>query len=150
MSTAVWALVVSIGSLAVSIVLASIRVYEVVQAKRLHLTLSASLNSELFIGNELTIYNSSAIPVTVCFFRLVWIKRPKPAFLRPRQVAHEYTPLDHDGCSIKINGWGLVIIEFREEDHFSWGKNLNEDIYLELSLLGRSKPISLFVTGPSA
>jgi hypothetical protein len=53
-----------------------------------------------------------------------------------------------DGYYVTIPAHNTHSLSFTEQNHFDWGRDLKEDIYLRLWLIGRSSPIWIWVTGP--
>jgi len=134
--------------------LAVFRVWELYRDRRPNLRLVAGLTSDPHEGHSLTLLNASKIPAGIWCYDLVWTKagplrRRLPIGIR---VEHEESPLGHDTCNIKVEAHGQYSLEFRGLDYFPWDGRHGQTrwhVYLRLWLVGRRRPIWLWVTGPN-
>jgi hypothetical protein len=58
------------------------------------------------------------------------------------RIVLDESPIDQpDGYYVTIAPHDTHTLSFTEEDHFGWGRDLKQDIYLRLWLIGRRSPI---------
>jgi hypothetical protein len=142
----------SIAGFAMSTALAIVKGYEFYSARRVVFTADPRLTSSEDIGNEIVLLNKSSIPVTISYFELVWIDYWRLLGRRipfTSRVVRDETPLDPPyGYDESVPPHATHSLSFRDEYHFDWGKDLKQDIYLKLWLVGRNSPIWLWITGP--
>lgn len=136
--------------LALSCILGAIRIYEFFRGRQLGLSIKTQLTSNPEIGNTVLLLNSSANPINIYCFNLVWLERdwlrwaPAPW----RRISSTDSPLDFEYCDITVPPRGQHSLLFGESYHFHWGVRLRHDIYLQLWLVGRRRPVWFHVTSP--
>jgi len=134
-------------ALVISGALAVIRVYEFVRDRWwLGLYVKTSLTSDADIGNTVVVLNASGTPANVYYFDLVWVPRWRGMKRRIfRKISHDASPLEFEYCDATVPPHGQYTFSFSEADHFDWGIQLKEDIYLRLWLVGRRRPVWFWV-----
>jgi hypothetical protein len=66
-----------------------------------------------------------------------------------RRVVRTDSPIDPpDGYDVTVAPQSVHHLWFGEEYHFDWGYDLAHDVYPKIWLVGRERPIWLWVTGP--
>jgi hypothetical protein len=142
----------SIVGTTVAVALAIIKSYEFFQGLRPRIKASVTLTSSEEIGNTIVLLNKSSTPANLSYFDLAWIERkllfgwPIPFTWR---IVLDESPIDQpDGYYVTIAPHDTHTLSFTEEDHFGWGRDLKQDIYLRLWLIGRRSPIWIWITGP--
>lgn len=144
----------SIVSSCTVIPLALLRGYEFYSDRSLKLVPDVTLTSSDEIGNTIVLLNKSKTPVTMSYYDLVWVER-RSIFGLPIPFTYkevrQNSPIDPpDNCYETIFPHSTFEFWFREDSHFSWGRELKEDIYLRIWLIGRRSPYWIYVTGPSS
>lgn len=140
----------TIGSL-VAFGLAGLRLYEFVRDRRPRISAHTILRSLPDMGNTITLLNSGKVPAGIYNFTLVWVEPHWTNWLgsRFRRVNNEESMIGFDQtCDITVDPYSQYSLEFSENDHFDWGGDLESDIYLKLWVVGRRKPLWLWITGP--
>jgi hypothetical protein len=146
------AFALSIAGFVTSSVLAIIKGFEFYSARRANFTADVRLTSSEQIGNTVVLLNKSGVAATISYYELVWTERrrvlgwPIPFF---RKVVRTDSPIDPpDGYDETVAPQAIHRLWFGEEYHFDWGYDLAHDVYLKIWLVGRRRPIWLWVTGP--
>jgi hypothetical protein len=142
----------SIVATATSFALALLKGFEFYTERRIRFDADVRLTSSEDIGNTIVLLNKSNIPATISYFDLAWVER-RSIFGWPlpftRKVVTDRSPIDPPyGYDETIPPHCTHQLRFTEVDHFDWGKQLNQHIYLRLWLAGRNAPIWIWVTGP--
>jgi len=136
-----------------AVILATIRIYEFFSARRIRFRVSTTLISDPGMGNTILLLNASSLPAHIHSFDLAWVEKRKVLGLNvpmTRKVVKDESPIEPwDVYNLTIPPHGSHKFVFREADHFDWGKNLKQAIYLRLYVIGRETPIWLWITGPS-
>ena len=142
----------SIAGFVTSSILAVIKGIEFFGSRRIVFTADARLTSSEDIGNEIVLLNKSSIPATISYYELAWTERrsllgvPIPF---TRKETKTDTPLEPpEGYDVTVSPHGTDTLWFREEYHFDWGKDLKQDIWLKVWVVGGSSPFWLWITGP--
>jgi hypothetical protein len=133
----IWATVVSTG-------LALIKVWEI-SRERVRLTTSYSLTADPEQGNDIIISNVSMTPVMVSYWELLWLRRRNF-----RKIITDGRFPDEGYCNIIIGPHARYILNFRDRQHFEWGRSVVDKgtLYLKLHVVGRHRPVSLRVYDP--
>lgn len=108
-------------------------------------TTSYSFSSSDEIGNVIQLGNPNATPVMVKHWRLFWAKSHTFGLTEKLEIA---SPDGDDLTSWTIPPFGWHSLIFSESDHFGWGNGFVSkygDIYIELHILGRNRPVILHV-----
>jgi hypothetical protein len=116
------------AALAISGILALIRIHEFVRSLPLGLSIKPTLKSDPEMGNDILVLNASSNPVNIYYLDLVWVERRWSGWNLPafRKVVESTSPLDVDYCDITIPPKGQDTLPFKEGDHFYWGSKLLE------------------------
>ena len=144
------AIVIALLSLSISAVLALVRLYEFVRDRSPHLSAITRLTSDPDIGNEVTLLNASKVPANIYHYDLVRAHRsPLGKNWRiGRKVVGVEFDLEGDNVHVTVDAYSQTIIPFTGQDHFDWGGALKHDLYIRLWMVGRHRPLWLWVTGP--
>jgi hypothetical protein len=142
----------SIVGTTVAVVLAIIKGYEFFSDLRPRIKASVTLTGSEEIGNTIVLLNKSSIPANTSYFDLAWVER-RSLFGWPipftRRVIADSSPIDPpDGYHVTIAPHDTHVLSFTEENHFDWGGDLKQDIYLRLWLIGHRWPIWIWIIGP--
>ena len=136
----------TVGSL-VAFGLAFLKLLEFFRDRKPTLAVVAMLRGIADVGNDLILTNSSKVPASIYYFELVWAKRSplgKDIALGRKELRTEFT-LEDGPCNITVDGYSTYLLNFSNEHHFDWG---TDDLYIKLSLVGREKPLWIWVVGP--
>ena len=143
----------SIIGTSTAFVLALIKCYEFYTGRRPSIKATVRLTSSEEVGNTIVLLNKSSIPATIAYFDLAWVERrsllgcPVPFTWK---VVSDESPIEPEyGYDQTIPPHATHHLSFTEGDHFYWGVQLKQDIYLRLWLLGRNSPIWFWITGPN-
>jgi hypothetical protein len=142
-----------IAGFATSTVLAIIKGVEFFGARRVAFTTDTRFTGSYEIGNTIVLLNKSNVPAIISYYELAWTERRSFAGLPipfTRKTVQTQSPLDPmDGCHQMVAPHAAYALTFNEDHHFDWGVGLKHDVYLKLWLVGRGRPIWLWITGPS-
>ena len=146
----VGAFVVSAVSLFISGSLAVLRYNEYRLSRAPRLSLTTLLTGDEGLGNEITLLNASSVPASIYSYDLVWARRGP--FGKNCSVGRRYVDtgfsLRADSVHITVPPHSQETIHFRGQDHFPWGGSITHDLYIRLWMVGRRKPLWLWVTEP--
>lgn len=92
------------AALAISGILALIRIHEFVRSLPLGLSIKPTLRSDPEMGNDILVLNASSNPVNIYYLDLAWVERRWSGWNLPafRKVVESTSPLDVDYCDITI------------------------------------------------
>lgn len=132
--------------------LALIKGFEFYREQRAVFKADARLTTLEDIGNTIILLNKSSVPVTISYFDLVWVEQKKMlgwSVPFTRKIVRDVSPIEPAyGYDVLVLPHTTHALEFTEENHFDWGAGLKQNIYLRLWLVGRTRPIWLWITGP--
>jgi len=134
----------------VALGLAGLKVLEFFRDRKPTLSVEPLLRGSVELGNDLLIMNSSKVPAHVYYYELIWVT---PKFLtrrfglRRKEVSYEFS-LEDNTADITIDGYSLETLNFSDDEHFNWGDDVENDLYLKVSIVGRKKPLWFWITGP--
>ncbi|UFS77058.1 hypothetical protein LPB73_06660 [Tardiphaga sp. 37S4] len=136
----------------VALVLAGLKVLEFFRDRKPKLSIETLLRGSVEMGNDILLFNSSKIPARVYYYELIWMK-PKRVTrwlgLRREQIGYQFS-LEDSTADISVDGYSLATLNFSDEDHFDWGDDAENDLYLKLSIVGRKRPLWFWITGPKS
>jgi hypothetical protein len=139
----------SIVGTTVAVILAIIKGYEFFSGLWPRITAEPRLTSSEEVGNTIVLLNKSSIPANISFFDLAWVERQTLfGWTIPFtwKVVSKESPIEPSiGYDAMIPPHATHSLSFTEQDHFDWGANLKQDIYLRLWLIGRNSPIWLLI-----
>jgi hypothetical protein len=129
-----------------------LRIFDLARGWRLGLSIKAMLRGAPEIGNDIVVLNASDKPVNIYYLDLAWVERRWPGWQIPgfRRFAYSVSPDEDNFCNITVPAHGQQTLSFSGEDHFDWGADLKQDIYLRLWIVGRKRPVWFWVTGPNS
>ncbi|ATG42631.1 hypothetical protein [Phaeobacter piscinae] len=127
--------------LAISLILAFVKIYETFWKDRLSLATSYFFTSHPGEADEIVIANLSPIPVQIAYWTIAWEKRWYA--LRVKDV--DVTP--EDPFRFKVLGRDSFALRFRDNDKFPTGGSVaaNRRLVLRLHVFGRRRPVKLVV-----
>jgi hypothetical protein len=131
--------------------LAALKVLEFFRDRKPKLSVEPLLRGSPEVGNDLLLLNSSKVPACVYYYELIWVK---PKFLtrrfglRREEVDCEFS-LEDNTTDITIDGYSLTTLNFSDSDHFDWGNDVENDLYLKISMVGIKRPLWFWITGPT-
>lgn len=139
-----------VSSIIFAHILALVRVYEFVRDRRPKLSLTPLLTSDSDMGNTLLLLNSSKVPANIYSYSLVWVKAGVFSAYTPflSKVVREEFPLEAEFSNMTVPAHSQYQLLFRELDWFEWGCKLKYELYLKVRIVGRRRPLWLWVTGP--
>jgi hypothetical protein len=135
--------IVALGSY-VALGLAALKVAEFFGDRKPKISVVRMLRGSSEVGNDLLLTNASKVPAALYYYELIWLE---PHFftrylgLRRKRVANEFT-LEDQLCDITIDGNSHYVLNFADENHFDWGSDLANDLYLAISMVGRRRRLS--------
>lgn len=100
------------------------------------------------VGSQIVVINTSPTPLLVKHWSLYYAKPERQLWLRRDYELASPDDLDADVRTIPPHSsWAL---QFVDGDHFSWGPSMAKrgQLYIELRLAGRIRPIVLHVYNP--
>lgn len=136
----IWGAVVSTG-------LAGVKLWEIFRDRQ-RLSISYFFTSDPHRGNQIVISNPTKTPVMIEGWNLAW---KKYKFFSLHSV-DALTSYPEDGIAeITVPAYGRHTIDFTEQYYFEWGQSVRRlgKLYLVLNVVGRKKPLTLFVYNPS-
>lgn len=142
--------ITTIGSY-VALGLAGLKVLEFFRDRKPKLSVEPLLRGSAEVGNDLLLLNSSKVAACIYYYELIWMK---PSFLtkhfglRREVVGYEFS-LEDSATDITIDGFSLTTLNFSGGDHFDWGDDVENDLYLKVSMVGRKRPFWFWITGPT-
>jgi hypothetical protein len=98
----------------------------------------------------LLLTNASKVPAAIYYYELVWLEPrllTKYLGLKRKHVSYEFS-LEDQLCDISVDGHSHEILNFSDHDHFDWAPDLTNDLYLCISMVGRRRPLWLWIAGP--
>ena len=103
------------------------------------LEINRSLTGSAEFGNKVKITNLSDTPITINYYRLVFIKRTGVFGWSKKEVDEKVMDIDSDG--FKVDSHSSVTLHFINEDHFDWGNQVTyyDEIYLHLYIAGKKQ-----------
>lgn len=134
----------------VALGLAALKVAEFFRDRRPKVSVVRMLRGSSEVGNDLLLTNASKVPAAIYYYELIWLEPSlltKYLGLRRKRVSYEFTLAD-ELCNISIDGHSHEILNFSDQDHFDWGPDLTNDLYLSISMVGRRRPLWLWIAGP--
>lgn len=101
------------------------------------------------VGNHVIAINASTRPVLVTGWELYWAKPERLGFGMTRRPAIAESDFD-DLSVLTLAPHGHKKWSFTEQNHFTWGWEMaaKGQLYLELNIVGRKRPVVLFVFNP--
>lgn len=137
MALAIWGAILSTG-------LAAIKAWEVWR-QRIRLTTSYSFASDPDEGNDVIIENPSNTPVMISYWELLWVRR------KCVRTTINYGEFPDEGyCNITVGPHSRHVLSFKDQHHFMQGHPAARKgkLYLRLHVVGRRRPVWLYVYNP--
>jgi hypothetical protein len=134
----------------VALGLAALKVAEFFRDRKPKISVVRMLRGSSEVGNDLLLTNASKVPAAIYYYELIWLKPSlltKYLGLRRKHMSYEFSLAD-ELCNISIDGYSHSILNFSDQDHFDWGDDLTNDLYLSISMVGRGRPLWLWIAGP--
>ena len=134
----------------VALILAVFKVAEFFRDRKPKVSVIRMLRGISDLGHDLLLTNASKVPATIYYYELIWLE---PSILtkcfgfRRKHVGYEFS-LEDNLCDISIDGYSHYMLNFSDEHHFDWGPNIKKDLYLVISMVGRPRPLWLWIAGP--
>lgn len=118
--------------------------------ERRRLTTSYNLRGIEDEGNDVIVINHSPKPVTIYSPVLFWGRRVPWLRRYARTGVGDFEGMDTD-TGITIDPFKMTVLNYAWARHFSWRhrRRPKAKLYLELSVVGRRRPLVLFVYDPN-
>lgn len=120
-------------------------------ADRRRLSTSYNLRSLDDLGNDVVLINHSPKPVTIYHPVLFWGRRVPWMRRYARTGIGDDDGIDTD-TGTTIEPFKMAVLSYREERHFKWRHDARPGarLYIELSVVGRRRALTLFVYAPNS
>lgn len=109
--------------------------------------ISYSMAADAGVGNHILLMNAGSVPIMITSWMIYWAK-PKRFTLQRRYALEEVEFDDIDPIILQL--YSAETLSFTDGRHFDWGhqKAAVGQLYIELNLLNRRRPVILYVYNP--